>query len=304
MLQPPLCSESISIYSQLIKKLGEFISPYDDYVVLGKGDSITVCLQKELEVQDLKQELENLVPIEFEGQHIHRAEKEILSLIMEELGPDLKKYTIDNYNIASLDLNRSEKAPEILYEVMKHLESFEDLQKLYCGSTRITELPPLPESLQTLSCSFTPITELPPLPDSLQDLDCTNAEITELPPLPNGLKELKIGLTKITKLPEKLPDSLEYFACHYTKVSKLPEKLPDGLKELKCNNTQITELPKKLPESLEGLYCNNIQITELPKLPDSLKWLECQSTPAIKDQKIIDALEEFKEKHPLADINY
>ena len=85
---------------------------------------------------------------------------------------------------------------------------------------------------------------------------------------------------------------------------KFTNKL-NGLKWLYCyNNLRLSALPE-LPDGLQKLYCSdNPQLSQLPKLPDSITYINIQNTPAAKDPEVIAKLEEFKTKHPTAEVYY
>jgi hypothetical protein len=79
----------------------------------------------------------------------------------------------------------------------------------------------------------------------------------------------------------------------------------NGLEALSCSNNPKLESLPKLPDSLKALDCynnTNPQFKSLPKLPDSLKRLNLENTPATKNPEVIEQLKNFKAKHPLVKI--
>ncbi|OGH95184.1 MAG: hypothetical protein A2538_03360 [Candidatus Magasanikbacteria bacterium RIFOXYD2_FULL_41_14] len=108
----------------------------------------------------------------------------------------------------------------------------------------------------------------------------------------------------LSELPE-LPNSLQALDCsNNPQLSELPE-LPDSLQVLDCsNNPQLSELPE-LPDSLQVLDCyNNSRLSKLPELPDSITFIDIRNTLAAQDLEVIAKLEEFKTKHPTAQVLY
>jgi E3 ubiquitin-protein ligase SspH2 len=65
----------------------------------------------------------------------------------------------------------------------------------------------------------------------------------------------------------------------YFDIDSLPNPLPPGLRVLRCSQTKVKELPQ-LPEGLEILvicYLEGLKV--IPKLPSTLKILDCWGTP-------------------------
>jgi len=111
-------------------------------------------------------------------------------------------------------------------------------------------------------------------------------------------------INEALKFTNKLNGLKQLYCSHNPQLSELP-KLPDSLQRLDCyNNPQLSKLPE-LPNSLQWLDCSsNPQLSELPKLPDSIIFINIKNTPVAQDREVIAKLEEFKKKHPTAEVLY
>ena len=118
------------------------------------------------------------------------------------------------------------------------------------------------------------------------------------------LSKFLLPINKALKFTNKLNGLKQLYCSHNPQLSELP-KLPDSLQRLDCyNNPQLSELPE-LPNSLQWLDCSsNPQLSELPKLPDSIIFINIKNTPVAQDREVIAKLEEFKKKHPTAEVLY
>ncbi len=158
--------------------------------------------------------------------------------------------------------------------------------KLNLSFTGLLEIPSLPEGVRELKIHHTKITTLPPLPESLEVLDLyENTELNSLPPLPPGLRVLKVVLSQLTSLP-LIPPGLLVLDCGFNSLSELPE-LPPTLQVLNCSgskhhggylrNMHVNKIRKlaPLPPELRRLECSGIFLKYLPFLPPKLEYLDC-----------------------------
>jgi len=91
------------------------------------------------------------------------------------------------------------------------------ITSLYCGSTKIKELPAY-LNLKILNCFETDVTEIPPYPD-LEELNCVGTNIKELPMF-KKLKLLSFTETAVSKIKEY--PVLRQLICSNTKVKEIP----------------------------------------------------------------------------------
>jgi uncharacterized repeat protein (TIGR01451 family) len=156
---------------------------------------------------------------------------------------------------------------------LQGIQSFINLDTLYCKNNILTSLPSLPDSLQILDCNNNFIISLPALPANLKRLWCGYNPLDSLPStLPGLLELLSCDSNLLDNLPS-LPNSLTILYCSYNNFTSLPP-LPPSLKLLVCYDDNLTSLPS-LPASLTKLKCWNNQLTTLPSMPPMLTWLEC-----------------------------
>lgn len=184
------------------------------------------------------------------------------------------------------------------------------LGQLKLENVRLDILPEFPEGLVNLTIGRCGYIEVVGLPDSLDLLIVNHCHVENDMVLPSSLKTLRFeGVEFLNKTAPNLPASLEYFKIVNSNVSKLSDlpqsltglfcehnglyklpKLPSGLIALYCGYNPLLSLPV-LPDTLEELGCtNNENITSLPKLPRSLKSLQCLGTKLgpKKKQKLRD----------------
>jgi Leucine-rich repeat (LRR) protein len=114
------------------------------------------------------------------------------------------------------------------------IDFFDDIEKLDCSYTRITELGILPNKLRKLNCSNNKITELGILPENLHKLNCSFNKIKKLDNLPHNLQILDCSDNKIQIL-ENLPRYLKRIECRSNKIKRI-NLLSFGLTHLDCSN--------------------------------------------------------------------
>lgn len=71
--------------------------------------------------------------------------------------PDLN-FEIRQGHITTVGMNSLNLTHSTLYPALFYVRYFKYLQKLYCDSNQLTQLPELPEGLQELSCDNNPLT--------------------------------------------------------------------------------------------------------------------------------------------------
>lgn len=150
---------------------------------------------------------------------------------------------------------------------LPNLSRFTNLKILLCGSNKLTELPPLPETLRRLCCSHNYLTSLPPLNRELKILSCKNNKLTSLPRLNSKLRQLMCFNNELTYLP-RLNSKLLNLKCSHNKITSLP-RLNRNLLELNCSHNKITSIPE-LNNRLRLLICSYNELTSFPALNENL----------------------------------
>lgn len=162
---------------------------------------------------------------------------------------------------------------------LQGLAYFTSLEKLYCGSTGITELDVRNNvHLAELECSYTGITELDVSHNpALKYLWCFNTGITELDISCNPvLVTLGCHATGITELDVSHNPVLKELECYNTNLTALDVSHNPSLTNLNFHNTFVTEIDLSQNSVLESLGCSNTGITELDvRHCTNLWWISC-----------------------------
>lgn len=121
--------------------------------------------------------------------------------------------------------------------------------------SRLTHLPPLPDSLKIFELQFAPdfkkVPELEHLPN-LQTLYITHTNLKELPPLPSSLRNLFATENKLKSIPTLKNTSLRHLHITRNKIDTIPT-LPPEIETINADSNDITVIPD-LPESLRYIY--------------------------------------------------
>lgn len=171
------------------------------------------------------------------------------------------------------------------------------LHTLYVDSNPLRQIPDLTRlnQLRVLAIDDTKITQLPPLPQTLTELCARDNKISSLPPLPSSLKTLLISLNKLTVV-EELPSSLEEVDLCHNKLSRFCADLPN-LRELKLANNKITHLEGPLSRKLTLLDITHNQIRVIPSLPPTLVELHIEFNKLIAPPRDdLPALKSFSDE--------
>lgn len=160
-----------------------------------------------------------------------------------------------------------------------------------CGDNELSALPPLGASLRRFECEGNAIQALPTLPLSLEQLDCGANQLTALP------DKLVCRINNITELPQ-LPPDLTVLDCEHQilRALKFLPKPPPRLEYLYCSHTGLQVLHHELPETLTHLFCTGNGMFSMPRLPLTLKQLECdaKALDATNDFSLLTSLESFR----------
>lgn len=113
---------------------------------------------------------------------------------------------------------------------------------------------------------------------TVYELDLSGLNISNLEGIQylTNLAYLGVQNNNLTSLPTKLPNSLLYLDCSYNQLGVLT--LPDSLANLICSFNQLSILPQ-LPKTLKYLTCSNNNLTNLPILPPAIVQLLCDQNP-------------------------
>ncbi len=121
--------------------------------------------------------------------------------------------------------------------------------------SRLTHLPPLPDSLKTFEVQFAPdfkeVPELEHLP-KLQTLYISHTNLKELPPLPSSLQNLFATKNKLESLPPLKNTSLRNLYIASNKIDAIPE-LPQTIEAISADTNRISVIPE-LPEPVRYIY--------------------------------------------------
>ena len=169
------------------------------------------------------------------------------------------------------------------------LSGLQNLQKLYCSTTRVSDLSPLSGllNLKELNCDTTQVSDLSPLSrlQNLQKLYCSITKVSDLNPLSGllNLKELNCDTTNVNDLsPLRGLQNLQLLSCSSTQVHDLsPLRGLQNLQLLSCASTQVSDLsPLRGLQRLKVLWCSFTQVSDLGPLRglQSLEVLRCNST--------------------------
>ena len=164
-----------------------------------------------------------------------------------------------------------------------------------CGDNELSALPPLGASLRRIECEGNAIQALPL---SLEQLDCGANQLTALPEtLPPKLHKLVCRINNLTELPQ-LPPDLTVLDCEHQilRALRFLPKLPPRLEYLYCSHTGLQVLHHELPETLTHLFCTGNGMFSMPRLPLTLKQLECdaKALDATNDFSLLTSLESFR----------
>ena len=187
---------------------------------------------------------------------------------------------------------------------LKGIEFFQNLQKLDCHSTQVSELDVSKNvnlqnlncynaqkitkldvskniALESLSCSNTQISQLDVSKNvALESLSCDNTQISELDVSKNvALESLSCSNTQISELDISNNINLQVLFCQYTPISELNVDNNVNLTNLDCFNTKISKLDVSKNVALINLLCSDTQISELDVSNNTkLKVLSCGNT--------------------------
>ena len=185
-------------------------------------------------------------------------------------------------------------------QYFKSLETLEIYNSLGFGnnSNPINIIPPLPKTIKHFICSGTRLTALPPLPDSLRSLTLyDNSLLNSLPLIPGKLESFlyyRVGGTfTIPILPNRvriidcfgldtaifsqpvMPDSLRHLTCrnYFPRMEFInPPSLNDSLSYIETEGSLITQF-NEFPIGLDTIIVGK-RLDYLPELPSGLKYLE------------------------------
>lgn len=184
------------------------------------------------------------------------------------------------------------------------IESFANLQRLYCGFNGITNLNLSGlTNLQELSCNNMQLTNLDVSElTNLQLLFCNNNQITNLDVSGlNNLQELWCNHNQLTNLNVSGLNNLQMLSCFNTSLTNLDASGLSNLQELNCSGciisnlnisglinlqtlsfsaNSITNLDVNELTNLQNLYCHTNQLTNIDVSGlTNLKILECYNNP-------------------------
>lgn len=146
----------------------------------------------------------------------------------------------------------------------EHIRLPTDLKYFNCSYSKIHKLPKkLPKKLEKLYCESNPIYNLPILPDRLTIFNCCYTEIDQILKLPKSLKSLLCKGCKNLKTLSELPDSLIQLIAKDSGLTKIP-KLPPNIEHIDLRNTKVDNMPLLLPSSILSIHLNHTKIFELP----------------------------------------
>ena len=181
----------------------------------------------------------------------------------------------------------------------------QQLQKLNCSHTNISDLTPIKGllQLQHLDCGSTQVSNLTPIKGllQLQRLYCRGTQVSDLTPIKNllQLQRLYCGGTQVSDLtPIKDLLQLQHLDCDDTQVSDLtPIKDLLQLQHLYCDDTQVSDLtPIKDLLQLKDLVCSYTKVSDLTPIKNllQLQHLYCSRTQ-VSDLTPIAGLQQLQE---------
>jgi hypothetical protein len=164
------------------------------------------------------------------------------------------------------------KSPEEVIE--EWIKQAKPNKELDLSELNLTELPNLPNTVKKLNCSYNPLKTLRNLPPNLRTLKCEGTALVRFENVPITLRYVNCSGSDLTSL-DGLPDSIRYIIAHNCSELKKVYKLPAELIWLDlyyCDIERIVNIPNNV-EYID-IACNRIM--SLPRLPESLKTLNCK----------------------------
>jgi hypothetical protein len=159
----------------------------------------------------------------------------------------------------------------------------QQLQHLYCSSTKVSDLTPIAglQKLQSLYCSSARVSDLSPIArlQQLQSLNCSGTKVSDLSPIA-GLHKLQHLVCDFTQISDLSPIAglrqLQKLDCSYTQVADLsPIAGLQQLQELDCESTQVSELSAIVELiNLTSVEAKNCSVASVPSAIKNLQRLQ------------------------------
>lgn len=162
---------------------------------------------------------------------------------------------------------------------MKGIENFTELETLFCGGGKLTELDVSKNAkLKWLRCTQTGLTSIDVSKNAaLTQLYVGNNQLTALDVSNNPLLEdLNFYNNKLTTIDVSHNPALKELSCYYNPITSLDITKNTALEGLWVNETKITSLDVTKNTALKSLYCYGNSLTTLDVTKNTaLENLDC-----------------------------